>query len=44
MEKLKFVLGKPYKEVSGDQHNRKVDGDLGLKIKWLKVCRGIRDE
>ena len=44
MEKLKFILGKPYKEVSGNQHNRKVDGDLGLKIKWLEECCGTRDE
>ena len=33
----------PYEEVSGDQHNRKIDCDLGLKIEWLEECSGIGD-
>ena len=38
------MILEPDEEVSGDQHYRKVDCDLSLKIKWFEECCGIRDQ
>ena len=34
----------PDEKVRGDQHDRKIDCDLGLKIEWFEECCGISDK